>query len=232
MSDLEELFFQESSSDSEPEENFADALGFHIRLAQKHHSLWGELIWYAGRIVGSAIQTKKAGIDVTGKSVVEFGSGSGLCTLCCATSGAKKVVCTDYPDEILLDNLKYNTQNYKNVSVIGHKWGTDVKELIDANEGEKFDIALMCDLAFNHVCHRQLLQSFSNCIKDTGYGLIAYSSHRPHLKDKDDNLITMAREEFGFKTEEIFTEKHPPMFENDPGDIEIRTTCHVYKLTK
>ena len=231
MTEFDELFYQESDSEPEPEFPFVDALGFHLRLANKHHSLWGELIWFAGRIVGNAIQTKKGGIDVTGKTVVEFGSGSGLCTLCAATSGARKVIATDYPDDLLIDNLIFNTKDYPNICVVGHRWGTDCSEILAKNDGSKCDITIMNDLVFNHSEHRHLLMSMTSVLKDDGYGIVAYTHHRPHLKDADNKFLTIAKEEFGLNVEELFTEKHEPMFPNDPGDLELRTTCHVYKLT-
>ena len=230
--DLSEIFDQgPEEEEPEPEHPFVDLMGFTIRLANKHHSLWGERVWSAGKIVSRCIKEKSHGFGVDGKTVLEFGAGCGLCSLVAATNGAKKVVCTDYPDDILIDNLKYNTEKYKNIVVLGHKWGDDCSEIIKQNDGEKFDVAILADLIFNVTEHRRLLKSLKTCLKEDGFAIVSYTHHRALKADQDLNFFRYAQEEFGFKVEELFTEKHPPMFENDFGDIELRTTCHVCKLT-
>ena len=42
------------------------------------------------------------------KRVLEFGAGAGLPSLLAVLQGAGGVVCTDYPDRDLVDNIRYN----------------------------------------------------------------------------------------------------------------------------
>ncbi|EAX89914.1 membrane protein, putative [Trichomonas vaginalis G3] len=230
--DMAELFETNSSdSDSEPEYKYIDVNGFHLRQMGKHHSLWGELVWITGRIASKHILAKDNEFNVEGKTVVEFGSGVGLCAVSAAVSGAKNVVATDYNERVILETLEYNTKNYPNIKVVGHSWGNDVTPVLEANNGEKFDIAILCDLVFNHSGHKPLLKSLKACLKPDGKALVAHSHHVPHLAQNDLNFFQLAEEKFGFKVEIIGIEKHPPMFPNDTGDIELRTHCYLKLMT-
>jgi nicotinamide N-methyltransferase len=44
------------------------------------------------------------------KKVLELGAGAGLPSLVSAVSGAQTVVVTDYPDQQLVDNLRWNVE--------------------------------------------------------------------------------------------------------------------------
>ena len=46
------------------------------------------------------------------------------------------------------------------------------------------------------------------------------------------NFFTLAKEEYGFNVELIEHVKMEVMFEEDPGDVETRSTVHGYKLTR
>ena len=48
---------------------------------------------------------------VRGKTVVELGAGGALPSFVAADQMAEMVVITDYPDDILLDNIKYNVEH-------------------------------------------------------------------------------------------------------------------------
>lgn len=69
-----------------------------------------------------------------------------------------KTVLTDYPDQILLDNLSLNvSQNIpprfqSHVDVLGYIWGKPVDKLLSAAspEGDKYDLIILSDLIFNH----------------------------------------------------------------------------------
>lgn len=80
-----------------------------------------------------------------------------------------KVVLTDYPDPVLLDNISDNVvENIPDarracVSVQGYIWGRDTTSLLDAlqepNEeretsGHRFDLLILSDLIFNHAAVR------------------------------------------------------------------------------
>lgn len=232
--DLTDLF-DEGPQDTgpEPEYPIIEWEGIQLRLLNVHHSLWGDKLWEAGKIMAKIIKDKQFGVDVTGKNIVEFGSGAGLCSITAAISGAKHVVATDYPDKNLIDNLQYNCSKYPNIDVVGHQWGKDITPVLKANNDEKFDVAILADLIFNHTCHTQLLQSLTNLLKksDDSYALVTYSHHRTHLIKEDLNFFRLARRKFGLNVQELGTMKHQPMFKDDFGPIEVRSTAHFVKMT-
>lgn len=229
--DMEELFAIPEEDRPEPEYPIIEWEGIKIRLMNTHHSLWGDKLWEAGKIMGNIILQKKFGVDLEGKSVVEFGAGSGIGSMSAAISKAKIVVSTDYPDDNLLDNLRFNCSQYPNIVVVGHQWGKDVSPILAMNGGKKFDFAILADLVFNHVCHEQLLSSLSQVLAPDGVAMVTYTSHRPHLIENDHHFFVLAEENYNFKVEELGTQKHPPMFENDFGSLEVRSTAHICRLT-
>lgn len=232
--DLADLF-DEGPQDTGPEPQYpiVEFEGIQLRLLNVHHSLWGDKLWEAGKIMSKIIIKKQYGVDVTGKDVIEFGSGAGLCSISAAISGAKHVVATDYPDQNLIDNLRFNCSKYSNIDVVGHQWGKDIQPVLEANKNEKFDVAILADLIFNHACHKQLLESLTQLLKknDDSYALVTYSHHRTHLIKEDLNFFRLARRKFGLKVEELGTMKHQPMFKDDLGPVEIRSTAHFVKMT-
>ena len=228
--DLDELFHQSESDEEEPEFPSVTWEGITVRLLNKHHSLWGDKLAEAGKIAATIILHKQYNVDVKCKTVCELGAGAALASMCCCEMGASNVVTTDYPDDYLVDNIKYNMQKYKNSHVIGFMWGKDPKPLIDLNNGEKFDILILSDVIFNHTVHRQLLQSVRDLMKEDGYALVLFTHHRTHLVKEDLFFFELAQNEYNFVWKEVDTVKHPPMF-NDIGNMELRTTAHIGFLT-
>lgn len=232
MADMQELFDEGPEEEvPEPEYPIIEWEGITIRMLNVHHSLWGDKLWEAGKIMSKIIKDHQFDVDVKDKTVVEFGSGAGLSSICCALSGAKKIVATDYPDANLVENLAFNCSKYPNITVVGHQWGKDVTPVLDANGGEKFDVAVLADLVFNHTCHTQLLQSLVGCLKKDGYALVTYTHHRTHLVKEDDRFFKLAVKKFGLKVEQLGTKTHPPMFADDFGPLEVRTTAYLCRLT-
>lgn len=230
--DFAELFDEgPEPEEPEPEYPFIEWEGIEIRLLNLHHSLWGDKLWEAGKIMSKAIKEKQFGLDVLGKTVVEFGSGAGLSSICSALSGAKKIVATDYPDDNLIENLRFNCSKYPVITVVGHKWGYEFQPILDANDGQKFDVAILADLVFNHTCHKQLLSSLSSVLSPTGTAFVSYTHHRTHLVKEDLHFFKLAQKKYNFIVEELGTQTHPPMFPDDFGPIELRTTAHLCKMT-
>lgn len=230
--DFQELFDEGPQPEKPPPEYpVINWEGIEVRLLNVHHSLWGERLWEAGKIMFKIIRDNMYGVDVSGKTCIEFGAGVGLPSICCSLKGAKNVVSTDYPDQNLVDNLAYNVLKYKNTKVIGYQWGKDLEPVLKLNNGEKFDVAILSDLVFNHPCHLQLLQSLDGCLKRDGFALVTFTHHRPHLIKEDLHFFKLAKKKFGFNVEELGTVKHKPMFDNDLGPVEIRSTAHICRLT-
>ncbi|KAJ9113665.1 hypothetical protein QFC22_005974 [Naganishia vaughanmartiniae] len=139
--------------------------------------LWGHVLWNAGVSLSDYFLTQAAhsgstgtpgtGPDsptrernpIKGTTVLELGAGGGLPSLICGVLGARKVVITDYPEDVLLDNLRWNVVENgrilgqalqrsdcavedesaaemvrtwdERMVVAGHLWGKNTEELLD-----------------------------------------------------------------------------------------------------
>lgn len=149
---------------------------------------------------------------------------------------------TDYNEKTIVDNLKYNVdrnvpRNLKdNISVIGHTWGKDIDLIlkpIQQKGRDLFDIIIACDTVFNHVCHHDFLETCVKSLHPEGIILLVFTHHRPHKMKEDMNLFKLAVEEpYNFISTKLFEKKVPPMFKNDPGSEEVRSTIYFYTLKK
>jgi EEF1A N-terminal glycine/lysine methyltransferase len=207
-------------------------------------------------------------------SVLELGAGAALPSLVAAYNDAALVVATDYPDEDLLENIRFNiaansggggatTPALPHAPLCrGYIWGADPTDLLSLlptgetaqtteetvqkekeeetvrkeEEGTKkrgFDLIIMSDLVFNHTQHTAMLNTCLSCLSEQGVGLVAFTHHRPHLQDRDLKfLATAAEAPFSFTVQHLFDYKMVPMFAEDPGSVEVRSTVHVYTLRR
>lgn len=204
--------------------------------------LWGHLLWNAG------IYTAKYLDDnislVKGKKVLELGAAAGLPSLVSSMIGAKQVICTDYPDADLLQNIQYNVDHalfqgapqsedsQRRIVVEGYIWGNDYLPLQKhiGGSGAKFDLIILSDLVFNHTEHGKLLQTTKDLLAEDGKALVVFSPHRPWLL-KDDLQFFETAIEFGLKPEFIEMVKWKPMFEEDQETSEIRSRVYAHYLT-
>ncbi|KAL1730800.1 putative methyltransferase-domain-containing protein [Schizophyllum commune] len=212
-----------------------------IRLVGDH-PLWGHYLWNAARAFATYLDTHE---DLyKGRNVLELGAGGGLPSLVTALNGARKVVLTDYPDAPLVDNMSYNAkknlseEELSRVAVKGYIWGTPVAPLLSElpADAQTFDLIILSDLIFNHSQHDALLKTCEQCLTKkstvpTPSVLVFYSHHRPHLAHRDMEFFEKARAR-GWLCEEVLTEKFPPMFPEDPGAEEVRSTVHGWRLTR
>ncbi|KAI8874094.1 hypothetical protein GQ42DRAFT_160034 [Ramicandelaber brevisporus] len=198
-----------------------------------NHPLWAHVLWNGACVLAKEIDQQPE--LVQGRSVLELGAGAALPSITCALNGASTVVISDYPDQILLNNITLNVnanlQGYSNVHVRGHRWGSSVADLLGCNGGNLFDVIIMCDLVFNFSEHRALLRTCVNTLAADGAAYIYFSHHRPHLADKDNDFLKIAQEEFEFKVEKITEKIGTPQFEEDKGDRTVRSTVHGFKMT-
>ncbi|KAF4564510.1 nicotinamide n-methyltransferase [Pleurotus pulmonarius] len=160
------------------------------------------------------------------------------------------VVVTDYPDIELVQNMEYNIKNtttevdQQRVSVQGYIWGHPVKPLLSSLNSEpplsaKFDLIILSDLIFNHSQHIAMLQTCEDALRlpgdaeenSTPMVLVFYSHHRPKLAHRDMEFFEKA-EERGWVCKEILTKTYPPMFPDDPGEVDIRSTVHGWSLVR
>jgi nicotinamide N-methyltransferase len=111
-------------------------------------------------------------------------------------------------------------------TVSGFLWGDDPSALID-----KADVIILSDLVFNHSQHRYLLKTCKDVLADDGVAYCVFTHHRPWMAHKDLDIFRLATEEFGFNVEKVDSILYGPMFEEDPGDVKVRSTIHFYKIT-
>lgn len=109
--------------------------------------------------------------DIKGKSTIEMGAGTGLPSLMAAMLGAKRVLVTDYPAAVVIENLRKNVElNLKDhkgpeVAVEGHGWGGLSTPLARENKGA-FDRVLCADCLWMPEQHENLRKSIAWFLKE------------------------------------------------------------------
>lgn len=124
----------------------------------------------------------------------------------------------------------------------GYVWGADPAPLLAALPAHspnskqssssssaaaaKFDVLILADLLFRHSEHGHLLDTIRDTMSPNGgKSFVFFTSYRPWLQHKDLAFFDLARER-GFVVEKLLERNmDKPMFENDPGDEEVRKTC-------
>lgn len=207
-----------------------------LPFAQGHH------LWQASLLISEYLEENAPSL-IKDKSVLELGAAAGLPSILCSLHGAKRVVATDYPDADLIENLRFNVQQNcateANVRVQGYLWGADVASLLEGGD-DAFDVLVLADLLFNHSEHGKLISSIQRTLRKAGpsdsfkqlpQALVFFTPYRPWLFEKDMAFFDLARES-GFSVEKILEKKvEKVMFEEDPGDEQLRRTVFGYRLT-
>lgn len=211
-----------------------------LALVKKHHSLWGEYIYNAARVVADYIENNK--IDVKGKNVLELGAGAGLPGLAAALNRAAGVVLTDYGSltdrslvaaiDINIDYIKEYCDSSTVIKGLPYIWGKSVNDLLLAQDA-KFDIIIMADCIFNRSEHRKLLMTCAMALRKTGIAYCSFSHHDPHKKELDLNFFKLAKEEFNFECTYKGQEQRKayPFQEGDAGTLLARGIVYIYALT-
>jgi nicotinamide N-methyltransferase len=131
------------------------------------------------------------------------------------------------------------------------RWGSQehVQKLLECSPNSGgYDVIIMSDLIFNHSQHIALLQTCSKLLAKSPHSSIycTFSHHIPKKADQDLNFFELAqhtpqddsRDVFGygeydkFRVTRLGEELHQPMFDQDPGDVLMRSIVHFYKLIR
>ncbi|GMG39150.1 unnamed protein product [Ambrosiozyma monospora] len=120
-----------SSSSSSP------GLPSTIKINLIHSSpLYGHILTHACLYTAHYLETHCATL-VKNKTVLEVGAGGALPSVLCSLLGAQMVVCSDYPDYELVQNLSYNLNVLNGIARdrargVGYIWGNSYDVLLDA----------------------------------------------------------------------------------------------------
>lgn len=206
-----------------------------------HNPLWGHHLWNGAKTISRYLE-QNASILARNKTVLELGAGAGLPSLICALFEAKCVVMTDYPDEDLIENMRFNITHCaglpkdKSVHAEGYLWGKDIltltRYLPEAESQSGFDLLILADLLFNHSEHAKLILTVQQCLKRSSdaEALVFFTPYRPWLLEKDMAFFDLARQA-GLTVEKMCEEiMEKVMFESDPGDEKLRRTVFGYSL--
>ncbi|KKY33479.1 putative nicotinamide n-methyltransferase [Diaporthe ampelina] len=215
-------------------------------------------LWNGSRVAAQYFEADPAA-TVRGRNVLELGAGAGLPSLVAAALGARRVVMTDFPDADILATMEKNIAECRIIppaaaageggagddaaaprtkaDVIvakGFVWGFDARPLLAELPASRprFDVLVLADLLFRHSEHGKLLDT----VRDTmapgpdARAYVFFTSYRPWLAHKDMAFFDLARRR-GFAVDKILERKMDrPLFEDDPGDEEVRKTCTGWVL--
>lgn len=199
-------------------------------------------LWNGAKIISDYFEEVPS--RVNGKTVLELGAASGLPSLVAAILGATKVVMTDYPDVEIVQNMQKNvdicdeSEESKGriaeaIDAVGFIWGSDSKPLLarlPSPSHTKFDVLILADLLFRHSEHGALVRTIRECLAQDGVAYVFFTSYRPWMREKDLGFFEVAKAE-NFLVEQVREVRlEKPMFEGDPGDLEVQKTVTGFEV--
>jgi len=212
--------------DEEEDSEFKDVVvgeeEFKIKLICNEEipsTLFAQYIWPASKVLSSHLLE----LDLP-SSVLELGAGCGLPSMVMCRRGVGRVLVTDFPHPILLDEIEQNLARncpYKdNVQITGLLWGEEM--------GEKVDMVIASEVLWLHDQHENLLKTISSSLNPLGTCLIAFSHHIPTLEEKDLHFFHLAREGGEFESVgEVLREEVVHPFSSHKT-----TTIFLFSMTK
>ncbi|KAK4536010.1 hypothetical protein CDCA_CDCA07G2035 [Cyanidium caldarium] len=226
---------------------------FHLDTVAAEHPLWSGYVWNASRALADALCA--APEWVRGRTVCELGAGAGLVSVVAARAcGAALVVATDYPDEEVMRALRGNAGRngpsdedvYSqapverscctgNIHVLPYRWGDDATAVRAClpHPAAGFDVLLLADVISYHSAHTALADSVAWLLRrhEDAVALLAFSHHRPHVRQRDEDFFRMICQRHGLLAREWHAPVDMlPMFPDDPGEAVIRGRVHFMQL--
>lgn len=160
-----------------------------LSLPDSTSYLMAQFVWQSSITLSHFLLQASNQQLVRGKDVIELGAGSGLPSLVSALLQPKSVLCTDYPEPAILENIRTNIrQNLQPdfrtvISVEGLKWGPNCRA-----STEQFDVVLMADTLWLEHEHDHLIASLTKLVKSKEKGGLVISAFMHH--DEDHRIAT------------------------------------------
>ncbi|KAF8965043.1 hypothetical protein BDZ97DRAFT_1813351 [Flammula alnicola] len=154
--------------------------------------------------------------DASGRTVIELGAGSALPSLLLSMrpDPPSLVVVTDYPDDIIMGNLKKNVESNHGlvtagctVKCKGYEWGTDTSELLkllgstDSNNSG-YDVVILSDLLHFFSSHDVLVSSIQELLAKTSSARVYVGAGNYTHAPVCDNFLQKGRS-IGLQFDEI-----------------------------
>ncbi|EKF30358.1 RAB GDP dissociation inhibitor alpha, putative [Trypanosoma cruzi marinkellei] len=112
-------------------------------------------------------------------------------------------------------------------------WGKQehIQKVLSYTGGAGFDIVLLSDILFNHICNNDLADTVARVLQRSQHAAAycVFSHHRAHKQVEDLEFFDkcVAR---GLRCEQVDEENYPMMFPDDSGPVEIRQPVKTYKI--
>lgn len=207
-------------------------------------------LWNGAKTIADYFEADPTRVE--GKTVLELGAASGLPSLVAAMLGSKKVVMSDFTDLEIIANMQKNIDECDEtveprghiaacIDAVGFLWGSDVLPLCarleqPAEGGDapqaRFDVLILADLLYRHSEHGRLVKTIREAMKVAreSVAYVFFTSYRPWKQHLDMAFFDVAREA-GFEVERVLELKlEKPLFENDPGDLEVQKTVNGFTI--
>jgi EEF1A N-terminal glycine/lysine methyltransferase len=120
------------------------------------------------------------------------------------------------------------------ITAAGYLWGQSAEALLSSlpASANNFDLIILADILFNHSEHKKLIQTLQQTMGQTSSALVFFTPYRPWLLQKDLAFFEIARAE-GFSVTKIMEHTMDKvMFDEDPGDEQLRRTVFGYRLAR
>lgn len=147
--------------------------------------------------------------DLSGKAVLELGSGTGVGGLTAAAAGASSVLLTDGSDaalELLQRNVASNGETSSSLEVARMYWG-DEDDTADVASRGPFDLVIGSDLLYAAESFPHLLDSLAEvCVPDETEVLLTYPTRHT------ESIFHRMAEEYGFEQLDYEEEVEPSLW--------------------
>eukprot|EP01039_Chlorochromonas_danica_P011003 gene11003-12251_t len=168
---------------------------------------------------------------VKDRAVLEFGAGTALPSLTSCRLGGKLVIATDFPDPIILENMRHlkELNQCSNLVVQPHKWGdadsNDTQSLLLANHGQGYDVILLAEVLWKdtYALHRSLLASVNRFLRRPDGIVLLAVAHRPtdnHEPCHDLEFIGLAKELYKLDAALLVrSDRYRDAIEGEPAEV-------------